>query len=335
MPARGGEASVTARWSVPAALLGVGLFSGCGADVEDDPNDQPRWAQSTTTVRVVTANLAQWDWANLLAENGFGANHHIYLGALQVSHLQSLESSGPTVYNLQESSVRRDLAGGIDWPTYLEDSLGFQADLPEHADYVSTYERVSPRQGHDDGTWGNALTTNLDIEDYESWDLSDGCSTSGGRVAQAARFDVGGVSVWSVNVHLEICNDDEANACNLDNLFNELDGLPSDHVVVVSGDFNITQDATESCPTQPARFYDMVDRFRERQFTREATARVDHVFLRDTAFRLAGATSRVVPRFHQTPIGVFKISDHDYIETDIDVSGPGMSPTMVPLLATF
>lgn len=324
---------MTTRGHGLAPLLGIVLAIGCDADPQD--RDQPRSGQTTTTVRIVTANLAQWDWASLLQQNGLATNDHIYFGAQQLSYLQTLEGPGPTVYNLQESSVMRTEAGGLDWPYILELSLGYSAILPEHADYDSTYQRISPTQGHDNGTWGNALTTNLDVEDYASWDLSQGCSSGARRVAQAARFDVGGVSLWSVNVHLEICNNDQANACNLDNLFDELDGLPSGDAVLVSGDFNIRQDATDACPTQPARFYDMLDRFRERQFIREATARVDHVFLRDPNFQLSGATSRVVAPLYETPSTVFRVSDHDFIDTEVDVSGPGMSPTMVPLLSTL
>ena len=335
MPAWGGDASVTVPRYGLVAGLAAGLALSCDAAPEQEDLDEPRWAQDPIEVRVVTANLAQWNWDALLARNGLESDDYILFGALQLWYLQTLEAPGATIYNIQESSVRREESGGFNWPMALELALGSEAVLPQHATYASTYERFSPLQDHDVGTWGSALTTNLDVEDYEVWNLSEGCGPGVRRVAQAARFDVGLVSLWSVNVHFEICDYAEVNACNLDNLLDQLDDLPTDDVVIVSGDFNIAQDATDDCPHHPAHFQDMVDGFRDRQFVRVDSVKVDHIFVRDPQFKLSGVESRTFDPLVDTSNGPVDVSDHHFIETDFDVLGPGMSPSLVPLLTTL
>lgn len=308
---------------------------------------------TTQTVRIVTANLAHVSWPTMMDRND--TDDALALAWQQVLYLETLEGAGPTIFNTQESSRRYWKTGGALWPTVLHLSLGGNASGPEYADYDSWYQ---PIRTAGDASWGNAIVTNLQVHDYQEWnlnaawnpseawdpnDVSDpyaSCGSTNQRAAQVAHTEVDGVDVWSVNVHLQYClhGDFATNACNLERLLARLKTLPSDDVVVVSGDFNIRQHAlaSDDCPgdIHPLRFDEMVRGFRQQQFLRVATVDVDHAFVRDPSFELSGLRTKTFEAVYE-PDEVYEMSDHDFIETELDVGGPGMSPAMVPLYVTL
>lgn len=363
-----------------ACLVALSLFAACeqeSADLDEtDLGSTLRGGETGTTLRIVTANLAHVSWCEMLARNGFvdkeeDCNDGEFgkdpedddvsaqlLGWLQVLYLQTLEGPGPTIFNMQESSIRLERSATVNWPEILYLSLGGNAADPAYADYEACYQRINPLPPGDGvqecesgtpgnaGSWGNAISTNLAVEDYQYWDIDAGCDRVPGkdvkRAVQAIRTEVAGVDLWSVNVHLEFCKEHgnfSVNACNLDNLFAHIDELPEDDVVVVSGDFNISQDETPGdawCPgdIHPERFLEMQEGFQTRQFMRVGSDRVDHVFLRDPHFRLSGETTDILDARSDDEEN-YELSDHDFLETDLRVGGPGMSPALVPLYVTL
>ncbi|MGH1346636.1 MAG: endonuclease/exonuclease/phosphatase family protein [Nannocystales bacterium] len=261
-----------------APALALCLFCGCdeaAPALDELPSVAPRMGGTKQTVRLVTANLEHVTWENALARTEI--DDALILAWMQVLYLETLEGSGPTIFSMQESSERYFRTGGALWPTVLHLSLGASASSPEYADYNSWFQPILASDGEG---WGNAIATNLNVEDYEAWNLnaawdpsdawdpgevSNPNATCGGtnqRGAQVLRTEVGGVDIWNVNVHLQYCEDGAfaVNACNLERLLARLETLPSDDVVIVSGDFNIRQDAAGSCPgeLQPVRFDEMV-----------------------------------------------------------------------------
>ncbi len=73
---------------------------------------------------------------------------------------------------------------------------------------------------------------------------------------------------------------------------------------------------------------------RAQRFLRVATAAVDHVFLRDPSFELTGLRTQVFEPNYEAD-QTYEMSDHDFIETEIDVGGQGMSPAMLPMYITL
>lgn len=336
-------------WGLSVA---VALCMGCEVDPEtldDDIETTPRMG-GTETVRIVTANLGHVSWPKILDNNNF--DDALLFAWMQVLYLETLEGPGPTLFAVQESSQRYWKTAGALWPVVLHLSLGGNAASSEYADYDSWYQ---PIRTDGDASWGNAVVTNLDVEAYEAWNLNaawnpaedwdpsgvsdpyQSCNDDGPqRTAQVARTRHGEVDLWTVNVHLEFCNEGDftVNACNLERLFARLDTLPSDDVVFVSGDFNIRSDATTDCALQPERFGQMVEGFRARQFVRTESAVVDHVFLRDPNFELSGARSSTFSPTYE-PGESYTMSDHPFIETELEVGGQGMSPAFLPLLVAL
>ncbi len=359
-----------------ACLATLLLAFACDVDPSesefDDPGHTHREDETSTSVRVVTANLAHVSWCEMLARNGFvdedscnveqtrlNPPHGVaqLLAWWQVEYLETLQGPGPTIFNTQEATVRDSRTVGGLWPAVLALSLGGNEFDPAFADYEACYDAIyTPHDPVDDPSgecqatppgnsrsWGNAITTNLAVEEYRAWNLDHECDADRvERRAHAARMRVGDVDVWSVNVHLEYCKggDFSVNACNLENLFDKLDTLPDDDVVVVSGDFNIRPDAlpdSSDCPgaIHPARFFEMAHGFAGRQFLRLESAGVDHVFLRDPHYELSGEDTRILDPLYQVGEETYEMSDHDILETELDVGGPGMSPAFLPLYVTL
>ncbi len=326
------------------------------------------------TVRLLTANLEHVTWCNAMERNGMVEQAVCdiddgkspppeparLLAWLQVLYLQTLEGPGPTIFNLQESSVLMPRTGNVDWVRVLHLMLGASAVDPAYGDYASWYQPING--GVAGNNWGNAIVTNLDVNAYEEWNLdqawtaADGspvgeaCNGEVSRAAHAAHVRVDGVDLWSVNVHLEFCKPEdqggfEVNLCNFDNLLLRLDSLPTDEVVVVSGDFNIGQDArtndSDACngPVHPNRFMTMLGGFQDRQFMLLESTGVDHLFFRDPSFETSDVRTRVFDALYDPnepgesgpPEDILDMSDHKFIETEVDVGGAGMSRAFLPM----
>lgn len=315
-------------------------------EFDDGAFSTPRDGEAASTVRLVTANLEGWDWANRLEANGMAPDAKIAFGWMQVLFLDSLVGPGSTIFNIQESSVRRPQTGHMDWPKVMTWGLGSEhALLPEA--FEAWYQRISPDYGNphnDNDTWGNAIATDLPLADYQEWNLNEGCGGPVQRAAQVARVNVEGVNIWSVNVHLEFCRPGgiqlSFNSCQLDQLFSRLETLPEQDVVVVSGDFNVDENPrgpTAACPddVHPEHFHAMVRDFADRDFIRVESASVDHAFVRDADFQLCGMRSSSFEPTYTTPDREYEMTDHDIIQLDLDVGGAGISPTMMPLLVAI
>ncbi len=340
-----------------AAISALWLLFGCDEgprDPEDSGLGAARMGETEQTVRVVTANLAHVSWSPTMLDRNDVDDPQL-LAWLQVQYLETLESPGPTIFNTQEMSQGYWKTGFSLWPTVFRLSLGGSASDPEYADYGAWYQ---PILSSGEASWGNAILTNLEVQDDEAWnlnaawssgdawdpaDVSNPYASCGGtaqRGAQVVQTEVGGVDLWSVDVHLEFCagGDFAINACNLERLLARLRTLPSDDVVLVSGDFNIRQSAlaSDDCPgaLHPARFDQMVRGFADQQFLRVETVLVDHVFLRDPNFELTGMRNRTFAADYEAD-RTYEMSDHDFIETELEVGGQGMSPAMLPLYVTL
>lgn len=297
----------------------------------------------TDVLRVISANMAHLEFM----EDGqprfieTNINTSLFIES-QARYLKSSALDTPNaenVFALQEVDKGADNTGNIDWTHRLNVILG-----PD-------YDRYFAKWGFY-GT-GNLVMMNLRSPSEEKWVLGDSCRGDSERPAQVVHIVEGNVDAWVVDVHLKFCTEVdgidtfEENLCNLNNLTSSLDNLietlnqeSSEAIIVVAGDFNIHRnpntDSDKPCfgdSFHPKRYQYMRSEFQRRGFLYMSEGGVDHIFVRDSKYKLKGVTTRTLnPRMQISPSGpYYKVSDHNFKQVDLKLTGSGMSPLFVPI----
>lgn len=321
-------------------LLGVGCSEEPDfdeGDVLDDEELPPIAAVCLhpDSLRVVTANIAHLSINDLMVEPAASGISKLEFLWEQTVYLNTLEGFHGNVLNLQEVTNNRSTTENEDWPFEIDESFGRQIPGIPCTGYRNYY---SPAHHYGSGqSYGNAIVSSVIATEHQTWDLTSGPDNNG-RSASVAHLDEGAIDLWVVDAHLQFCIDGDMseNRNNLNRLLSRLDGLDPEAAVLVSGDFNIHQYGPTDHPcagpdVHPPEFVNLLRQFRQRGFVRLETAGVDHVFLRDPKFQLAGQHSEILVPNHVIDGEQFKMSDHRFIVTDLDIEGPGMSPSLLPL----
>ncbi len=349
---------MSARGKVLVALL---FLSGAcvGTESLDVAESTSAVCASASTLRVVSANMAHLE-ADQVRPNFWGTGYTSlaeYYGEMgvadpkpfwlwaQTEALDDLELPGQAnVFVLQEVDENADRTLHVDWPFEFDESFGHY-DGNDCTGYV-----------HDSAPWawgpsGNATITNVSrAESSTKWPLGAHCTESDKREALVTHLREGTTDVYVINVHLSFCFNGAftLNSCELTRLMYNIEHeIPDDAVVVVAGDFNVHArgNASSSCTRGegPAHFERLLGVMHEAGFTQVPVREdngsfaniVDHIFLRDPAYRTRGVRGS----FAQSTVWVWgnmlRLSDHRWVQADIQLDGPGMSPAFVPFMAAL
>ncbi len=324
---------------VSAALFVAGCSEGANLDdhaIADDSETPPvaGLCPLPDELRVVTANIGHLSIEDLMVEPSAAGISRLEFLWEQTVFLDELEGFHGNVFSLQEVTNNRSITEYEDWPYEIDESFGRQIQSIPCTGYRNYY---SPAHHYGSGgSYGNAVITSIASSQHQTWDLTAGPGNNG-RSASAVLLDEGPTDIWIVDAHLQFCVDGDMteNRGNLNRLLSRLDTLDPQATVLVSGDFNIHQYGPTDHPcsgpdVHPPEFHNLLRQFRKRGFVRLETAGVDHVFLRDPEYRLSGQHSEIVVPDHDIDGETFRMSDHRFIVTDLDIEGPGMSPNLVP-----
>lgn len=335
--------------------LSSALIPACAVEVGDAVGVQSEAVCAAPhTLRVVTANMAHLstDW---LRDSAIDAGAPATPDPLEsvlvggVTALADLELVGQAnAFALQEVDRHRDQSLGINWPLLIDLFLGAGGGVC--SDYSYLYGTILG------GEWltGNALFTNA-LASGIRIDLNVGCDPGGPpRYAPVSRLAAGETDVWVMDVHLAVCRTGVAeNECNFQRMLSFVDLIDEDDVVIVTGDFNATRSADPTGVSHPAcsvenrreQFSYILGELQRRGFMDVApnfiqgrlTHPVDHLFVRDPHFQLHGVSARwVAPTAYVDEAAPeVRVSDHAWMVTDVRLSGPGMSPNFVPIMAAL
>jgi len=254
------------------------------------------------------------------------------------------------IFAMQEVG-NRNLERGCskDWPSHFHVALTHKAEQDQVCKgYDKHYKPFANNK------IGQLTLTSAPIVLTGSWHLNNGDEDfDTERTAQATFVRLGPLFVWIVNTHLEYCHVDEndfsINLQNLNGLISHLQKINGDHPIIVTGDMNIHAGANtdQGCIGEnfhPRRYRYMQQEFSRLGFRHVIDAGVDHVFIKDPYFRLRGYSSRrwstsgTLIRITDDPEAIqrdFRVSDHPFITIDINLTGEGISPALIPILVNF
>jgi len=323
----------------------VDSHSPLGVDLDGD-TDPVVSCQSADTLRITTANVGHssfndpgppyWPTWEPASDD---LTDFLYE---QANYLQDeMELPGQAnVFAFQEIDRNLGRTGDVDWAEEFNWMLGFQAapgspcsGYDRHFAVAYEYPCRWPCSA---GEIGNMVLANAASPEQQTWDLGFN------RSAAAMHVQEDNIDAWVVSVHLAFCDDGNflSNRVNLDNLFAQIEELPDDVTAIVTGDFNISQygpDEDHPCfgpSLHPSQFSYMNAEFAQLKFLRVRTQGVDHVFVRDPLLELRGVSTAVT--WGHVEVGVSspeRVSDHAFIQTDLSLTGSGLSPALIPLIA--
>lgn len=281
------------------------------------------WARAallgTDTIRIVNSNIGNLEIDNLVAK----ANDKIV--ATNIDILDGMEEllisfkkvGQPNIYTLQEVDKGRSRTDKRDVAQHIEEALEggvFGGDL----DGVwKAYENIhKPWQiTKKDGVSGNALISNVSLDDHFEWDLSSHCSslTEGGpRNAVGVYLSKLSLPMWVITLHPSPFG--EEMIWQLKNLLYRLYTLRDNDLVLVVGDFNIHM------TNKVSDFNMMKQDFKCLGYEHLVGTGNDHAFLRDDRNQLVEKIAKI-----QEPL--WKINGEEVEVTDhrlftIDLSWP-------------
>jgi len=176
-------------------------------------------------------------------------------------------------------------------------------------------------------TLGNAIVSGIPLGGAETWvlaepdDASIDCRTAWTRTAIAVPFLADWVGLaWVVDTHFpnhlnkEEVQDEKLFRCVVDRLTTELESLPFNDFVILTGDLNVNSNREQLWSY-------FLDKIEPLGYRRMKTHGVDHVFVRDAGYAMASFHAFVDDAKGTFAGADYDLSDHAWIVSDIEL-GP-------------
>lgn len=303
----------------------------------DDDVDSMSACVATKTLRIVSANLQHYSPLAHLDDLGPAIDEPTVAWD-QVTHLHSYWDQRAVVYALQE--VDRGGTGSLDWPDGRAwDRILARAFGPDAGwcgdRFATLYEPSAAHHMEPGGgaTIGNAIVLGLAPRTVRKWDLATpedtgACWHGWRRTAIAMEVGPAQWPVWVVNTHFPHHGDGvqaDLFECVVQRLVDGLASFPDDAIVILAGDFNVGPNGP---PEIVALWANLQTELAALRFKPVLGASVDHVFVRDPAFRTKIAESVIEEAMGTVDGELYRLSDHPWLTLDLELVPSRLAPML-------
>lgn len=269
------------------------------------------------TIRIVNSNICNLDIHDCVDKynkNVYGVTEIDILNGMVELLVFQKKVGQPNIYTLQEvdkvlaRTDNRDVARDIE--EALERGIS-GGDMEEYENIHKSYR--------DSNRMGNALVSNINLDDHFEWDLSSYSDSIPTRNAVGVYLSELSLPMWIITLHLSTSK--EQSLFQLKNLIFRLNNLRDNDLVLVVGDFNINNDPKNN---KLLEYDEMIRDFSCSGYEHLKGRANDHVFLRDARKQLTKKTAKM-----KKPI--WEIEDQEVYVTDhrlliIDLQWPRRRP---------